>query len=214
MVEGNGSLQISKRQVAETWQSPAAVMSRTTAPSNAAQTRPPRPWSGLLPWCFASMVSSSKTPAVRHPQATEGARDGQSRECETVSRDRGMPKLDRKQQAERGPRRGGLDAELRSDDLGAPAHVRKAVPGPVFGEAGAVVAHPDVDVLAERIDPGLDAHLVRSRVLHHVAERLLQDAQHMHHVLRGEAGELGNVVHLPVEVDPLLLQALVEAVAQ
>src|SRR5258708_3456084 len=64
------------------------------------------------------------------------------------------------------------------------------------------------------IDPRLALHLVRARMLQHVAEGLLQDAQHVHHILRREAGKPRDLAHLPVQVDALLLEALVEAVAQ
>src|SRR5258708_16624769 len=201
------------------WQRPAAVTISATAPSNTAETRPSRPQSGLSAWCFASMVwsfgNARGRAGIRLREACAGTNPANARRhplnagCAMDRRS-----LDRQQQAEGRARRGGFDPELGADHLGAPAHVREAVAGPVHGEAGAVVAHADVDVLAARIDARFDLHLVRARMLQHVAEGLLQDAQHVHHILRREAGKPRDLAHLPVQVDALLLEALVEAVAQ
>src|ERR1700687_541586 len=108
-----------------------------------------------------------------------------------------------------------MDLKDAADDLGPPPHIGKpeSASGVVTGEPVAVVANPDVNVLAGSIHTRLHLHGARAGMLENGGEGFLEDAQDVQHVLRRHAGELGDFADSPVEVDALLLEALVEPVA-
>ncbi len=120
----------------------------------------------------------------------------------------------RQQQIERRAGGGWLNIGAAADDCRAMLHARDAAARAFAAESCGVVAHLDVDVLAGFIQSGLDGYAGRAGVLHDVGEGLLQDAQNMEDILRRQARKPWHLPHLPVEIDALLAQAVVEPVAQ